>query len=889
MGILVEWADPTPANTCEMCLPFVGFVFDSDDALPLPAHPRCQCYYSPVLGNERVTNWNWDEMPAVTRQRWIAYTAWRLRENLPISNLLLPLIPEAETYNEKENREENNNMPPETNHYRHLMYGPIHGRVDKESHVIHGVSLMQPVEALGHDFLIDAKSISQLIALTNALPNGAKARFTHPGLSNDGLGKLLGRVRNARLHNGSAIGDLHLSPVAAKSPHGDLRSYVEALAEDDPGAFGMSAVIWLDYVWVLDNGDEILADNTPTPENATTEIPVARLTSVDAIDAVDEPAANRDGLFSAAFNKTTNTLAEEIFQQLDSLLSTFDITPEQLPQLASDIFSSGDILPEIRTAISQLADDYAMPPEKARTFAHQYALARQHVIPTVENGRVVALTKPTSNRVPLSRPTNGRNQSEVIMPDKPKEQAKAPPPPTTPTPAAAPQPLETQKWLDSIQNQAVTAALDASGLPLLTRQRLASQNYDSPEQLNDAILEAKTELAAVVSDETIQIGDRSTSGLIDSINAGLDTVTNAATWLFGDPDATLPPPSLRNSAEIYRLLTGDIYWRGIFDKATALASANPTTLPGLAVDAMNKVIIAKWDTLGVYRWFEQIVIVQPNNGTLHDMNWLQYGGLSNLSTVDDGGAYTEKSVGDSKETDSFIKYGNYVGITRKMLRNSEIAQIQAIPNALAVAAIRTRSAKIAAIFTANSGVGPTLDQDSVALFHTASHANLLQTAYSISAWKAARLECFKQTELTSGLRQGLWPKFWIGPADLYDQALIDFGYGAGPGGFTGTGDNDVNPYAISRPGDPRPTPIAVPEFTDANDWAYLADPAIAPIIQMSYSQNPGGNIHPLPELFSVVNEQTGLMFTNDTMPIKIRDEYAYGVATYRGIGKRNVA
>jgi hypothetical protein len=333
-----------------------------------------------------------------------------------------------------------------------------------------------------------------------------------------------------------------------------------------------------------------------------------------------------------------------------------------------------------------------------------------------------------------------------------------------------------------------------------------------------------------------------------------------------------------------------VHWRGIFDRESgyALAAANPTTLPGLAVDAMNKVMIPLWDTLAVYRWFEMIVSVQPNDGSLHDLKWIQFGGLSNLSVVADGAAYTEKSVADSKEADAFVKHGNYVGVTRKMLRNSLIGEIQAVPRALAIAAVRTRSANIANIFTSNSGVGPTLDQDSTALFHS-NHGNVATTAYSWTGWKAARLECFKQTELGSAKRQGLWPKFWLGPADLYDQALIDFGYGAGPGGKPGSGDNDVNPYGESRPGDPRPIPVAVPEFTDTGDWAYLSDPALNPVIQMSYSFNPSGRTHPLPELFSVVSETAGLMFTNDTLPIKVRDEYAFGVATYRGIGKRNVA
>jgi hypothetical protein len=39
----------------------------------------------------------------------------------------------------------------------------------------------------------------------------------------------------------------------------------------------------------------------------------------------------------------------------------------------------------------------------------------------------------------------------------------------------------------------------------------------------------------------------------------------------------------------------------------------------------------------------------------------------------------------------------------------------------------------------------------------------------------------------------------------------------------------------------------------------------------------------------VTGETAGLMFTNDTLPVKVRDEFAFGVNGFRGIGKRNVA
>ena len=118
---------------------------------------------------------------------------------------------------------------------------------------------------------------------------------------------------------------------------------------------------------------------------------------------------------------------------------------------------------------------------------------------------------------------------------------------------------------------------------------------------------------------------------------------------------------------------------------------------------------------------------------------------------------------------------------------------------------------------------------------------------------------------------------------MYDTALSILGYGEGmPTAYA--------PEAVGRGfADPRPIPLVVPDWTDDNNWAYVVDPAVFPVIQMSYSQAPGGRRHPIPELFAVVSETSGLMFSNDILPIKVRDEFALGVNGHRGIGKRNVA
>ncbi len=428
--------------------------------------------------------------------------------------------------------------------------------------------------------------------------------------------------------------------------------------------------------------------------------------------------------------------------------------------------------------------------------------------------------------------------------------------------------------------------------PVQNEALVETQQAASPTPDRLAELEATVKkLSKAIENNTIQVGGQPPRGLqLGGMPAAIEQFQSYFDWLFGAPGAKLPPPELRRADALYRAVTGDIGFQGHFNpEHVAFAAATTTTLADLAVNAMNKVVLELYTNLVAYRWFEQIVAVQPTDGTLHDMQWLQMGGLANLPVVAEGAAYTELSVTDTKETSAFYKYGGYVGITDKMIRNSQIDRIQAVPRGLTISAIRTRSAAIAGIFTTGSGQGPVLAQDSKELFKSDnSHANYATTAYSIAAWKAARLECAKAAELGSAKYQVLWPRFLLVPMDLYDQTLIDFGYGAGPGGYPATPNNDVNPYAQDRPGDPRVVPIAVPEWTDTNDWAYIVDPMLAPVICMAYADNPGGRSHPAPQLFSVTDPNSGLLFTNDTLPIKVRDQWAYGVATYRGIGKRIV-
>lgn len=196
--------------------------------------------------------------------------------------------------------------------------GDTESPIDRENGIIYGVSVMQAVEALGHDLMIDDISLQQVCDLGNKSRLGIKSRYTHPGMCKDGLGTMVGRVKNFRVMGDKVVGDLHLMEAAKTSPHGNLWNNVLDLAEEDPAAFGMSVVVDQQLAWKLDDGSEIIDDNRPEAITDDAALPFLRVLKFSASDVVDEPAANRDGLF-AAFANNTNANAAETFAQLDAI------------------------------------------------------------------------------------------------------------------------------------------------------------------------------------------------------------------------------------------------------------------------------------------------------------------------------------------------------------------------------------------------------------------------------------------------------------------------------------------------------------------------------------------------------------------------------------------
>ena len=318
------------------------------------------------------------------------------------------------------------------------------------------------------------------------------------------------------------------------------------------------------------------------------------------------------------------------------------------------------------------------------------------------------------------------------------------------------------------------------------------------------------------------------------------------------------------------MLTGDYDFYGRFyPERVRLANVTTSSMTSVVKNALNKVLLAAYNVRP--RWWDSICY-HEDFSSLNQITWMKTGGFGTLPTVSEGAAYTELDWSDAEETADFVKKGGYIGITLEMMDRDDVGAVRRIPRELGNAAWRTLSALASAIFTDNSGTGPTMSCTHN-VFDASNHSNLLTTALSAAAWDAVIQAVYQQTEPTSGAVLAIRPKFLLAPIELEKTALEILGQPWATADYKHYLDPRYQSGEV----------IVVPEWTDANDWAAVCDPLDCPGICMGYRYGRA------PELFVADDQVVGSMFTNDEMRIKVRFFVAVGVADYRPLHKSNVS
>lgn len=436
--------------------------------------------------------------------------------------------------------------------------------------------------------------------------------------------------------------------------------------------------------------------------------------------------------------------------------------------------------------------------------------------------------------------------------------------------------------------QFLESALAAANLPVPAQDRLRNQfsgRAFEPAELQDAIEDTRALISEISGGAVVQ-GNRVHSMFDsgDKLQAAVDDLLGAPREKQSEKLEIRPLSGIR---ELYLILTGDYNLHGGYF-ADRVQLATTADFTGLVKNALNKIVVNTWEQLGRagYDWWARIAHVEHFN-TLNTITGTLIGTVGDLPSVSEGAAYTALSVGDSPESASFVKYGGYIPLTLELIDRDESRKLSSYPRELAAAGLRKISSLVAAIFTANAGVGPTL-ADSGALFNAnavtsaGGHANLRTAALSASEWDTVQAAVYQQPMLIkneagvygSGPALAINPRFVLVPRTLQLTGMKI---------LYPSLENAANIYSENmqrgQPGDV----ITVPEWSDPSDWAAVCDPVLAPAIFV------GERFGLLPEIFIAGDDLSPAVFTNDEHRLKVRHFLAVWVNDFRPLHKNNVA
>ncbi|KKL61847.1 hypothetical protein LCGC14_2191220, partial [marine sediment metagenome] len=357
--------------------------------------------------------------------------------------------------------------------------------------------------------------------------------------------------------------------------------------------------------------------------------------------------------------------------------------------------------------------------------------------------------------------------------------------------------------------------------------------------------------------------------------------------------------------DTYRLADWYVQFAGDYDHALR-GEMTPDRLRETTVTTGNMTSIVK-NTLNLLssvdysqkeQWWDPIVRNQDVD-SLDQATLVRTYGLANLDIVPEGSTYQELAWTDQEETASYAKRGNFIPITLETFMLDKLAKVQVLPSLMANSWFNTISDLVSNVFTLNTAAGPVLSAtgalfNATAITNVAGHVNLLTTAFSYSQYHVVRRAMMKQTDrpLGAGRRLLIQPKFILGPLDLEsvfqevrDSDLVPNQQSGGETGGANLGIQTRNTAKGTF------EYIIVPQWTDADNWAAVADPAQFPAIWLLWLRG-----RRTPELYTADSEQSGAMFTNDTIRFKVRmfsfrfsSSYDCApVSDFRGLHKSNV-
>lgn len=408
--------------------------------------------------------------------------------------------------------------------------------------------------------------------------------------------------------------------------------------------------------------------------------------------------------------------------------------------------------------------------------------------------------------------------------------------------------------------------INGSSLPQMAKDRLVNRfstevNF-TEAQVKDAIKDEAAYLGGAGGGHVTGLGNQS------RITAGESRFEKTQDMLeaFFDP-AHKDHRHARSFRECYVQITGDTRVTGDLrqcDDSLMREALGSDSFSNVLGDGIRRRMLADYNVMTVLDAWRQLVSV-TNVNDFRTQERTRMGGYGDLPIVNEKDPYLAlASPTDEKATYGVKKRGGTETLTLELIKNDDVGAIRRIPTQLSRSAKRTISKFVFGFYMDNPVI-----YDGVNLFH-ADHNNLGTTALGTASFAAGRLAMMHQTQMDSGEKLSIGPKFMLVP-DTLEETAADM--------FRRNTENDKT-FIQSL------TPIIVPVwcFEDANDWCLQADPSDIPFIEIGYLDG-----QEEPEIFVQDNPNVGSMFSNDQITYKIRHIYGGNVTDYRGGYKAVVA
>jgi phage major head subunit gpT-like protein len=452
-----------------------------------------------------------------------------------------------------------------------------------------------------------------------------------------------------------------------------------------------------------------------------------------AVDAVDSPAANPDGLFQDG---------QEIAADADALLSYSLGLRDEAPELV----------------------ELGIDPDRGAGFVKRFL--NEHGL------EVVSKSDEDSNKENEMAKTKTQTDLEATDPIDGEDVARDAPVQPKPTPVESTDQkvdMDKAKDLGAIAERKRQAALrelagDDVSAELLTKT--VEEGWSVEEAAPEFLKDVRSKRA-----DPVRVGqDRG-----EDLNAAL---TNAI-LLAGDQAFPGIDEKAKREAEQFggiglqdlgRILVARSGKKVPHDADRLFESAVSTAdLPNILGTAMRRGLHKAYDEYpSVYRIIAASREVKDFR-TYTDIKLSEFGSMEELG---DGGQFAHDTLVESTETYKAKTYGKFFALTRKTWINDDLNAFRDIPNKLGRAAARNIDELGFALLVSAAGVGPTMTEDAKALFstthETSNYATGAGSALADAGLVAARLLMRKIKH--QGLNIEARPKFLLVPPDLEDTA-----------------------------------------------------------------------------------------------------------------------